>query len=91
VFTSSTTANVEKDTDASETIYTAKTDDNTVSYTLKNGFQKEKFTINSTTGELRYKDKQTQVGDHKVTIIATDTSLTLVIPKGLSAASSFSI
>ncbi|CAC9549109.1 hypothetical protein [uncultured Gammaproteobacteria bacterium] len=72
VFTSSTTANVEKDTDASETIYTAKTDDNTVSYTLKNGFQKEKFTINSTTGELRYKDKQTQVGDHKVTIIATD-------------------
>ena len=72
VFTSSTTANVEKDTDASETIYTAKTDDNTVSYTLKSGFQKEKFTINSTTGELRYKDKQTQVGDHKVTIIATD-------------------
>ncbi len=72
VFTSSTTANVEKDTDASETIYTAKTDDNTVSYTLKSGFQKEKFTINSATGELRYKDKQTQVGDHKVTIIATD-------------------
>jgi hypothetical protein len=72
VFTSSTTANVEKDTDASEIIYTAKTDDNTVSYTLKSGFQKEKFTINSTTGELRYKDKQTQVGDHKVTIIATD-------------------
>jgi hypothetical protein len=27
-------SNVEKDTDASETIYTAKTDDNTVSYTL---------------------------------------------------------
>jgi hypothetical protein len=52
--------------------YTAKTDDNTVSYTLKNGFQKEKFTINSTTGELRYKDKQTQEGDHKVTIIATN-------------------
>jgi hypothetical protein len=49
-------------------LYTAKTDDNTVSYTLKSGFQKEKFTINSTTGELRYKDKQTQVGDHKVTI-----------------------
>ncbi len=72
VFTSSTTANVEKDTDASEIIYTAKTDDNTVSYTLKSGFQKEKFTINSTTGELRYKDKQTQVSDHKVTIIATD-------------------
>jgi hypothetical protein len=72
VFTSSTTANVEKDTDASEIIYTAETDDDTVSYTLKSGFQKEKFTINSTTGELRYKDKQTQVGDHKVTIIATD-------------------
>jgi hypothetical protein len=44
VFTSSTTANVEKDTAASETIYRAKTDDNTVSYTLKSGFQKEKFT-----------------------------------------------
>jgi hypothetical protein len=39
---------------------------------VKNGFQKEKFTINSTTGELRYKDKQTQVGDHKVNNIDTD-------------------
>jgi hypothetical protein len=72
VFTSSTTVNVEKDANASETIYTAETDDDTVTYTLKSGFQKEKFTINSATGELRYKDKQTQVGDHKVTIIATD-------------------
>jgi hypothetical protein len=26
----------------------------------------------NTTGELKYKDKQTQVGNHKVTIIATD-------------------
>ncbi len=74
VFTSSTTVNVEKDANASETIYTAETDDDTVTYTLKSGFQKEKFTINSTTGELKYKDKQTQVSDHKVTIVATDTA-----------------
>jgi hypothetical protein len=74
VFTSSTTVNVEKDANASEIIYTAKTDYDTVSYTLKSGFQKEKFTINSTTGELKYKDKQTQVADHKVTIVATDSS-----------------
>ena len=74
VFTSSTTVNVEKDANASETIYTAETDDDTVSYTLKSGFQKEKFTINNTTGELKYKDKQTQVSDHKVTIVATDTA-----------------
>jgi hypothetical protein len=40
-------------------LYTAETDDDTVSYTLKSGFQKEKFTINNTTGELKYKDKQT--------------------------------
>ncbi len=73
VFTSSTTVNVEKDTVASTIIYTAvATDNNIVAYTLKDGFQKEKFTINSTTGKLRYRDKQTQVGDHKVTIIATD-------------------
>jgi hypothetical protein len=37
-------------------------------------FQKEKYTINNTTGELKYKDKQTQVSDHKVTIVATDTA-----------------
>ncbi|CAC9549118.1 hypothetical protein [uncultured Gammaproteobacteria bacterium] len=74
VFTSSTTVNVEKDANASETIYTAETDDDTVSYTLKSGFQKEKFTINSTTGELKYRDKQTQISDHKVTIVATDTA-----------------
>ena len=39
---------------------------------LKSGFQKEKFTIDNATGELKYKDKQTQIGVHKVTIIATD-------------------
>ena len=72
VFTSSTTANVETDTPASAIIYTATTNEEKVTYTLKSGFQQEKFTIDSTTGELRYKDKQTQVGDHKVTIIATD-------------------
>ena len=72
VFTSPTTVDVEKDTNASEIIYTATTNDDTVAYTLKGGDQKEKFTINNTTGELKYKDKQTQVGNHKVTIIATD-------------------
>ncbi|CAC9623987.1 hypothetical protein [uncultured Gammaproteobacteria bacterium] len=72
VFTSSTTVNVEKDTAASEIIYTAETDDNTVVYTLKDGNQKGKFTIDNATGKLKYKDKQTQVGQHKVTIIATD-------------------
>ncbi len=72
VFTSSTTVNVEKDTAASEIIYTAETDDNTVVYTLKDGNQKGKFTIDNATGKLKYKDKQTQVGHHKVTIIATD-------------------
>jgi hypothetical protein len=72
VFTSSTTVNVEKDTSASEIIYTAETDDNTVVYTLKDGNQKGKFTIDNATGKLKYKDKQTQVGHHKVTIIATD-------------------
>ena len=96
VFTSSTTANVEKDTDASETIYTAKTDDNTVSYTLKNGFQKEKFTINAA-GKLKYKEKQTQTGDHKVTIIATDSAgneteqlITVSVKKALSTSIAWS-
>jgi phage gp45-like len=44
VFSSSTTANVEKDTAAAEIIYTDKTDDNTVSDLLKRDFQKEKKT-----------------------------------------------
>jgi hypothetical protein len=45
VFTSPTTVNVEKNTAALTTIYTAvATDDNIVAYTLKSGFQKEKFT-----------------------------------------------
>jgi hypothetical protein len=44
----------------------------TVVYTLKDGNQKGKFTIDNATGKLKYKDKQTQVGHHKVTIIATD-------------------
>jgi hypothetical protein len=43
-----------------------------VTYTLKDGDQKEKFTIDNTTGELKYKEKQTQIETHKVTIIATD-------------------
>jgi hypothetical protein len=34
--------------------------------------QQERFTNDNTTGELKYKKKQTQVGVHKVTIIATD-------------------
>jgi hypothetical protein len=38
-------------------------------YTLKSGFQKEKFTIDNSTGELKYKEKQTQVGIHKVAIL----------------------
>jgi hypothetical protein len=72
VFTSSTTINIEKDTAALTTIYTAVTTDNdAVTYTLKDGHQKEKFTIDDT-GELKYKEKRTQVGDHKVTIVATD-------------------
>jgi hypothetical protein len=62
VFTSPTTVDVEEDTNASEIIYTATTNDDTVAYTLKGGDQKEKFTINNTTSELKYKDKQTQVG-----------------------------
>jgi hypothetical protein len=72
MFISPTIVNIEKDATESEIVYTAVTNENKVTYTLKSGFQKEKFTINSATGELRYKDKQTQVGDHKVTIIATD-------------------
>ena len=71
-FTSSTTINVEKFTTASATIYTAETNEDKVTYTLKSGFQQERFTIDNTTGELKYKKKQTQVGVHKVTIIATD-------------------
>ena len=71
-FTSSTTVNVEKFTTASATIYTAETNEDKVTYTLKSGFQQERFTIDNTTGELKYKKKQTQVGVHKVTIIATD-------------------
>jgi hypothetical protein len=72
VFTSSTTANVETDTPASAIIYTATTNEEKVTYTLKDGHQKERFTIDNTTGELKYKKEQTQVGVHKVTIIATD-------------------
>ncbi len=72
VFTSLTTVNVKKDTAASATIYTATTNEERVTYTLKDGDQKEKFTIDNTTGELKYKEKQTQIETHKVTIIATD-------------------
>jgi hypothetical protein len=44
VFTSPTTVNVEKNTAALTTIYTAvATDDNIVAYTLKSGFQKSLF------------------------------------------------
>ncbi|WP_180334729.1 cadherin repeat domain-containing protein, partial [Bathymodiolus thermophilus thioautotrophic gill symbiont] len=70
-FTSAATAKVEANTEASTTIYTAATDDNTVTYTLKAGEQQDKFTI-SNTGELKYKQAQTQAGTHTVTIIATD-------------------
>ncbi|AYQ55815.1 alpha integrin [Bathymodiolus thermophilus thioautotrophic gill symbiont] len=70
-FTSAATAEVEANTEASTTIYTAATDDNTVTYTLKAGEQQDKFTI-SNTGELKYKQAQTQAGTHTVTIIATD-------------------
>ncbi|CAB5494993.1 hypothetical protein, partial [Bathymodiolus thermophilus thioautotrophic gill symbiont] len=49
-FTSAATAKVEANTEASTTIYTAATDDNTVTYTLKAGEQQDKFTI-SNTGE----------------------------------------
>jgi hypothetical protein len=66
VFTSLTTVNVKKDTAASATIYTATTNEERVTYTLKYGDQKEKFTIDNTTGELKYKEKQTQIETHKV-------------------------
>ncbi|CAC9963186.1 hypothetical protein [uncultured Gammaproteobacteria bacterium] len=72
MFTSSTAVNVKTDTPASTIIYTAETDEEKVTYTLKDGNQKEKFTIDNATGELKYKKEQTQVGVHKVTIIATD-------------------
>jgi hypothetical protein len=72
-FTSSTTVDVKIDNTAtSTTIYTATTNEEKVTYTLKDGHQKERFTIDNTTGELKYKKEQTQVGVHKVTIIATD-------------------
>ncbi len=71
-FTSSTTVNIKTDTPVSETIYTATTNEEKVTYTLKSGFQQEKFTIDNATGELKYKKEQTQVSVHKVTIIATD-------------------
>jgi ribosomal protein S10 len=64
--------NVKTDTPASTIIYTAETDEEKVTYTLKDGNQKEKFTIDNATGELKYKKEQNQVGVHKVTIIATD-------------------
>ncbi|SHE22239.1 Flagellar hook-length control protein FliK [Bathymodiolus brooksi thiotrophic gill symbiont] len=97
VFTSPTTVNVEKNTAALTTIYTAvATDDNIVAYTLKSGFQKEKFTINAA-GELKYKEKQTQTGDHKVTIIATDSAgneteqlITVSVKKALSTSIAWS-
>jgi hypothetical protein len=44
VFTSSTTVNVEKYTSASEIIYTAETDDNTVVYIFIIGNKKCKYT-----------------------------------------------
>jgi hypothetical protein len=72
-FTSSTTVDVKIDNTAtSTTIYTATTNEEKVTYTLKDGHQKERFTIDNTTGELKYKKEQTQVGVHKVTIIAID-------------------
>ena len=71
-FTSSATVNIKTDTPVSETIYTATTNEEKVTYTLKSGFQQEKFTIDNATGELKYKKEQTQVSVHKVTIIATD-------------------
>ena len=72
MFISPTIVNIEKDATESEVVYTAVTNENKVTYTLKSGFQKEKFTIDNATGELKYKEKQTQVGIHKVAIIATD-------------------
>ncbi|AYQ57298.1 alpha integrin [Bathymodiolus thermophilus thioautotrophic gill symbiont] len=73
-FTSATIVNVEINTDVTETIYTAAaTDDYPLTYSLKEGNQKDKFTINIA-GELKYKQKQTQAETHKVSIIATDTA-----------------
>ncbi|AYQ56080.1 Integrins alpha chain [Bathymodiolus thermophilus thioautotrophic gill symbiont] len=72
LFTSPTAVDVEKNMAVSEIIYMAvATDDHSVTYTLKEGNQKDKFTISST-GELKYQEQQTQTGVHKVTIIATD-------------------
>jgi hypothetical protein len=48
VFTSSTTANVETDTPASAIIYTATTNEEKVTYTLKDGYKKDRFTIDNT-------------------------------------------
>jgi 6-phosphogluconolactonase (cycloisomerase 2 family) len=72
MFISPTIVNIEKDATESEIVYTAVTNENKVTYTLKSGFQIEKFTIDYATGELKYNEKQTQVGIHKVAIIATD-------------------
>jgi hypothetical protein len=58
-FTSSTTVNIKTDTPVSETIYTATTNEEKDTYTLKSGFQQEKFTIDNATGELKYKKEQT--------------------------------
>ena len=74
LFTSEAVVDIEINAEASETVYIATTtDNNTIAYTLENGNQKEKFTINRDTGELKYKHKQTTAHDNdKVTIIATD-------------------
>ncbi|CAB5503515.1 BspA family leucine-rich repeat surface protein, partial [Bathymodiolus thermophilus thioautotrophic gill symbiont] len=74
VFTSTTTVQVEINTAISEIIYTAvATDDTPVTYTL-DGNQNNKFTIKHDTGELKYQEKQTQIENHNVTIVATDSA-----------------
>jgi hypothetical protein len=47
MFISPTIVNIEKDATESEIVYTAVTNENKVTYTLKSGFQKEKFTIDT--------------------------------------------
>jgi hypothetical protein len=96
VFTSPTTVNVEKNTAALTTIYTAvATDDNIVAYTLKSGFQKEKFTIYIIVNAAVFFSTLTVVGlvntDFIESMVIDESSLTLVILKVLPAASSFSI
>ncbi|CAB5494264.1 Ig-like domain-containing protein [Bathymodiolus thermophilus thioautotrophic gill symbiont] len=72
LFTSAAAINVEINTAISDTIYTAKTNDDLTSYFLKDENQGKKFTIGSDSGILRYVHKQTQKGEHQVTIIAID-------------------